>query len=153
VHFRVLIIGKIRERYIRLAIDDFVKRLKPFHHIEEVELRAADGSDPRRAVLADSLRLMDNVSRSERLWLLDREGIQLTSEQLASSIGDEETQGHQQITFAIGGAYGFNELVRERANIRWSFSKLTFLHEWSRAILFEQLYRATKIRRGEPYHH
>jgi len=153
VKYRIRCIGKIRERQIRLSIDDFLKRLMPYHHIEEVELRAADGSDPRRAVLADSLRVLDHTARSERIWLLDREGLELTSEQLAAALGEEELQGRQQITFLVGGAYGFNELVRERANVCWSLSKLTFLHEWSRALLYEQLYRSAKIRRGEPYHH
>lgn len=153
MHFRILCIGKIRERYIRMAIDDFTKRLKPFHDIEEVELRAADGSDARRAVLADSLRVLDNIARNDRVWLLDRQGTQLSSEQFASTLEEDELNGNQRITFVIGGAYGFNELVSERANLRLSFSRMTFLHEWSRAILLEQIYRATKIRRGEPYHH
>jgi 23S rRNA (pseudouridine1915-N3)-methyltransferase len=134
-------------------IDDLLKRLTPYHQIEEVELRAADGSDPRHAVLSDSLYVLDRIARVERVWLLDREGIQLSSEQLAAALGEEELQGRQQVTFVIGGAYGFNELVRERANVCWSLSKLTFLHEWSRALLLEQLYRSTKIQRGEPYHH
>jgi 23S rRNA (pseudouridine1915-N3)-methyltransferase len=134
-------------------IDDLHKRLTPYHHIEEVELRAADGSDPRRAILSDSLCVLDHIARAERVWLLDREGIQLSSEQLAAALGEEELEGRQQITFVIGGAYGFNGLVRERANVCWSLSKLTFLHEWSRALLFEQLYRSAKIQRGEPYHH
>ena len=153
VQFRLLTIGKIRERHIRVAVDDYLKRLKPFHTVEELELRAADGSEPRRAVLADSLNVLDHLARNERVWLLDRQGIELTSEQLASALGEDEQNGNQRITFIIGGAYGFNELVAERANVCWSLSKLTFLHEWSRAIVLEQLYRATKIRRGEPYHH
>jgi 23S rRNA (pseudouridine1915-N3)-methyltransferase len=153
MHIRLLCIGRIRTPATRSLIDDFSYRLRPYHVVEEIELRAAPGDNRERAIRLDSDAVLARLEPSEQLWLLDREGKDWSSEQLASALRTEEEQGRNALTLAIGGAYGFDARLQGRANIRWSLSKLTFLHEWARAIVVEQLYRATKIQRNEPYHH
>jgi 23S rRNA (pseudouridine1915-N3)-methyltransferase len=87
------------------------------------------------------------------LWLLDREGKQFSSEEFAARMQGLADEGTGRIVFAIGGAYGTGEALRARADVRWSLSRLTLLHEWARAVVLEQLYRSAKIARNEPYHH
>jgi 23S rRNA (pseudouridine1915-N3)-methyltransferase len=153
VHITLLCVGRIRTRATRDLIDDFLQRLRAYHTIEEIETRAAAGDLPERAIVADSENVLSRIDRSDRVWLLDREGRQWSSEELARNFAAEERQGKGRMTLVIGGAYGFDERVQKRADVRWSLSSLTFLHEWARAITTEQLYRATKILRNEPYHH
>lgn len=153
MHIRLLCVGRIRTAATRALIDDFLKRLRAYHTVDEDELRAAAGVDPLRAIAADGESILSRLDRGERLWLLDREGEAWSSEELAIHLAAEERQEKGRMTLAIGGAYGFDARVQTRADRRWSLSRLTFLHEWARAIAVEQLYRATKIRRNEPYHH
>ncbi len=153
MHIRLLCIGRIKTAATRDLIDDFAKRLRAYHTFEEIELRAAAGDDQLRAITADSETALSRVDRTDRVWLLDREGIAWSSEELAAQCTREDKHEKARISVLIGGAYGFDERVQARANIRWSLSRLTFLHEWARAIVLEQLYRASKIQRNEPYHH
>ena len=96
---------------------------------------------------------MAALDPSDVLWLLDREGREFSSIELAERFRDLADAGTGRIVFAIGGAYGTGEALRERAAVRWSLSRLTFLHEWARVVVLEQLYRSAKIARNEPYHH
>ncbi len=153
MHIRLLCIGRIKTSATRALIDDFARRLRAYHTFEEIELRAAAGDDPPRAIAADSETALHRIDRADRLWLLDREGVAWSSEELAAQCTREELSPKGRISLLIGGAYGFDDRVRARADIRWSLSPLTFLHEWARAIVVEQLYRASKIQRNEPYHH
>ena len=87
------------------------------------------------------------------LWLLERDGTELSSVELAQHLRALADEGIQRLVLAIAGAYGASEELVARADLRWSLSRLTFLHEWARALVVEQLYRAAKIARNEPYHH
>jgi 23S rRNA (pseudouridine1915-N3)-methyltransferase len=149
----LLCIGRIKTSATRALVDDFARRLRAYHTFEEIELRAAAGDDPVRAITADSETALNRIDRTDRLWLLDREGTAWSSEELAAQCTREERLEKARFSLLIGGAYGFDERVRTRADLRWSLSPLTFLHEWARAIVVEQLYRASKIQRNEPYHH
>jgi len=138
---------------IRSLVDEYLRRLTPYYSIDEVELRAASGRTPERAIADDTTNVLAAIRDDESLWLLDREGTAWSSQQLAAQLIDEGFTGTSRLTLAIGGAYGFDARLQRRANRRWSLSPLTFLHEWARAIVTEQLYRAAKIHHGEPYHH
>ncbi len=87
------------------------------------------------------------------MWLLERSGQELSSEELSERITLLADGGTKRLVFAIAGTFGASRELAERAQFRWSLSRLTFLHEWARAIVLEQLYRAAKIARNEPYHH
>jgi rRNA large subunit m3Psi methyltransferase RlmH len=90
---------------------------------------------------------------SDRVWLLERSGELLTSEEVARRIERLPHEGIARLTVVVAGTYGASEQLLARADLRWSLSRLTFLHEWARALAVEQLYRAAKIARDEPYHH
>ena len=151
--FRLLAVGKIRERYVRDAVADFSRRLARYHAFEEHEIAASFGGDANRAMREEGDRIIRTLEPSEPFWLLERGGIQLSSLALSAKITALADAGAARLTIAIAGPYGSSAKLIERADFCWSLSELTFLHEWARAIAVEQLYRAAKIARNEPYHH
>lgn len=153
MHLRLIAVGKLREAYLAAAADDFRKRLRPYHRLEEIEVRAADGSDPERAMEAEADAILRALEPHDHVWLLERTGDEITSEELAARLERLAVDGISRVTFVIAGTYGAAPRLLARANVRWSLSRLTFLHEWARAIVLEQLYRAAKIAANEPYHH
>lgn len=150
---RVLAVGKIREPYIAAAIDDFSRRLTRYEPFSMLEVAASPGSDPERAMREEGERIIRALEPSEPLWLLERTGAQLGSIELSERLRVHADAGTTRLSIAIAGTYGASPALLERATFAWSLSQLTFLHEWARAIVLEQLYRAAKIARNEPYHH
>jgi 23S rRNA (pseudouridine1915-N3)-methyltransferase len=149
----LIAVGKIREPYIAAALDDFRKRLVRYVSFEEVEVAASHGADAARAMREEAGRIERALVPGEPFWLLDREGSALSSVALSTELQRLADEGNGRLTLAIAGTYGADPALRKRADFVWSLSSLTFLHEWARAIVVEQLYRAMKIARNEPYHH
>ena len=138
MRYRVVAVGRIREPGVRAACDDYLERLKRYARVEERETK-------------DEARILEAVPEGSRLVALSERGEQWTSGQLADWTARWEMDGRD-VAFAIGGADGLPEPVTRRAERTWSLSKLTFPHELARLLVYEQLYRAYAIRRGEPYH-
>jgi 23S rRNA (pseudouridine1915-N3)-methyltransferase len=153
VQLRVVAVGRVREHYVRLACEDFSKRLAPYYPIEIVEVKASLGSQPNGAMREESERVLKALHKDDCVWLLDRAGDEVSSEGLARMIAAVANAGTRRMVFVIAGTFGADDALRERADFVWSLSKLTFLHEWARMIVLEQLYRAAKIARNEPYHY
>ena len=153
MRYRLLCVGRIRERALSVLVDDFAKRLTRYHALDIVEVPDARIRDTESAMRNEGQSLLRRIDDAEPVWLLERSGNELSSEELAARIDGLEQQGLSRLTLVIAGPYGSSHALRERANFRWSLSRLTFLHEWTRALVVEQLYRAAKIARGEPYHH
>ncbi len=150
---RLVAVGKIRESYVAAACGDFSRRLAPYYTLETREIKASALGDPALAAREESQRILRSIGSDDRVWLLDGTGTQFSSVELSRAIQGETHAGARRIVFCIGGAFGSSPALRERADVVWSLSKLTFLHEWARMIVLEQLYRSAKIMRGEPYHH
>ena len=153
MQFRLIAVDKIRTPYIADACAEFRKRLRPYVPYEEVEVRSASGSNPGAAIRDETERILRLVRPDESLWLLERTGTELSSEDLARKLDGATHAGTSRLTFVVAGTYGAGDALMERADFKWSLSQLTFLHEWARMIVLEQLYRAAKISRNEPYHH
>ncbi len=153
MHVRLIAVGKIRERYIADAVADFRARLRPYHRLEEIEVRAADGADPARAVATEGDAILKLLDPADHVWLLERAGESMSSEELSRRIERLPHAGIARLTLVVAGTYGASDALSARADVRWSLSALTLLHEWARALVLEQLYRAAKIARDEPYHH
>ena len=151
MHLRIVAVGDGVDPAVAAICAEFQKRLGAYHRLEIIELRSASGSDPAKAIREEGERVLKTASESV-LWLLDRTGTELASEELSAKIIELEPRGRA-LTLAIGGTFGVAPAVRARADFIWSLSKLTFLHEWARMLVLEQLYRAAKIARSEPYHH
>ncbi len=138
MRYRVVAVGRIRDAALRAACDDYLDRLRHYTRVEEGEVK-------------DEARILGAVPDGSRLVALSRSGASCTSAELAAWTSRWEQDGRD-VTFAIGGAEALPDLVLRAAELVWSLSQLTFPHELARVILYEQLYRAYTIRRGEPYH-
>ena len=153
MQLRLIAIDKLRTRYVADACAEFRKRLSPYFPYEEVELRASSGSDPALAQREEAERVLRIVRPDERVWLLERTGTELSSVELSKKLTAVSHEGITRMTFVVAGTFGADAALHARADFLWSLSRLTYLHEWARMIVLEQLYRAAKIARNEPYHH
>jgi 23S rRNA (pseudouridine1915-N3)-methyltransferase len=149
----MICVDKVRSQYVAEACNDFRARLRPYYALEEIDVKPGSGKDPLTAMHEEFERVARHLRTGDRVWLLDRAGTQLSSIAFARRIGEAETSSAARLTFVIAGAFGSHDELRARAQCVWSLSKLTFLHEWARMLVLEQLYRAAKIARGEPYHY
>ena len=145
----IIAVDKLREAYVRNGCELYVKRLRPYHAVTTVEVRKGSGA---AASADEGRRILERIAPTDVVWALEREGDAIASTTLAKRIALLERAGHRRMVLAIGGVEGLSEAVLARADLRWSLSPLTFLHEMTRLIVLEQLYRAAKIARGEPYH-
>ncbi len=150
---QLLAVGRVRETYIAAACDDYRTRLRRYASLDEVEIAASHGGDPQRAIDEEGARILTRVDPAGPVWLLERTGAQLSSVALAEWLRSLAETGTTRLTIVVAGTYGASEALLARATWRWSLSELTLLHEWARALVLEQLYRAAKIARNEPYHH
>ena len=155
---RIVAAGKLKEKYLREGVAEYEKRLAPFASVEVLETReeymAENPSEAQRqqALAKEGERLLRLVPEKSFLIVLDVKGKLLSSEALAKELAGLALQGRSDLTFLIGGAFGLSPAVRERADLRISFSPMTFTHQMVRLLLYEQIYRAFKINRGEKYH-
>ncbi len=143
----LLVIGKLKEKFLVEGVEEYLKRIKNFAKVEVREISEC------RTVDEEGKKLLAQVPRDSFLIVLDVAGNALTSEQLAKKISSLTLRGVSDITFLIGGAFGLSDEVRQAAGLRLSLSKMTFTHQIARLIIVEQIYRAFKINRGEPYHY
>ena len=154
----IVSVGKIKEKYIKLGIEEFSKRLKPYCKLSFAEV--PDEQAPEKLSEKDLLavknkegdKILAKIKDSHYVIALDVKGVSWSSEQLASEMEKLSVHGKSSITFVIGGSNGLSEAVLTRANQKLSFSKMTFPHQLMKLILLEQVYRAFRIRKGEPYH-
>ncbi len=153
MNVRLIAVGRIREPYVARACDDFRRRLRAYFPYEEIEVKAADGSDPRQAMREEAERILKLVRPDDLVWLLERTGDELSTEDLRRRVQDVTHGGTSRLTLVVGGTFGAGDALLSRADFRLSLSRLTFLHEWARMLVLEQLYRVAKIARNEPYHH
>lgn len=155
LHLRVIAIGQLKERFWKDACAEYLKRLRPYAEVSVVELADVDparAGGEEAAVLREGEAVLRTLQPGERVILLDINGKEVTSPGMANTLEDLPLEGVNDIAFVIGGSCGVSKAVRERADNRWSFGRITLPHNLARVVLLEQLYRAFKIQRGEPYH-
>jgi 23S rRNA (pseudouridine1915-N3)-methyltransferase len=154
----IVAVGKIKEKYLTMGIAEFVKRLTPYCRLSIIEVdeeRMPDNpsdAEKVKVLLKEGERMLKHVKEGTYLIVLDVVGKLASSEELAEKISNLGISGKSDITFVIGGAFGLSPDIVKAANERLSFSKMTFTHQMIRLLLVEQVYRAFKINRGEPYH-
>lgn len=158
MRFTILAIGKIKEKWMRQGIEEYVKRLTPISRldiIEQEEEKMPDNPSPllkEKIMEKEGEKLLKYLKPDDCLVLLDLKGKPMSSEGLADWIEDRMVKGTSHFYFMIGGPYGNGENIRKRADMKISISAMTFTHQMARMILSEQIYRAMKIIRHEPYH-
>jgi 23S rRNA (pseudouridine1915-N3)-methyltransferase len=158
VNISIVTIGKLKEKYLKQGIDEYLKRLSIYAKVEVIELpdeKAPENlseTEMEQVKEKEGERLLGKISDDTHVIALAIEGKMKSSEQLAKELDQLATYGKSKVAFVIGGSLGLSKAVMKRANDTLSFSKMTFPHQLMRLILLEQVYRAFRINRGEPYH-
>lgn len=158
VKITILTVGKIKEKYWNLAIQEYTKRLSRYCKTEMVEVADEKTPDGAGAALEEQIKekeaskLLAKIPSDAYVIALAIEGTMLDSVQLSEKVEQLGVRGMSHIVFVIGGSLGLSQSVLSRANEWLSFSKMTFPHQMMRVILLEQIYRAYRIIHHEPYH-
>ncbi|HHU69224.1 MAG TPA: 23S rRNA (pseudouridine(1915)-N(3))-methyltransferase RlmH [Thermoanaerobacterales bacterium] len=154
----IIAVGKINKGYIRDGIRDFVTRLKPYSSVEIIEIIEEQAPDGIGEKLKNEIkeregeRILKRINKNTYIIALDIRGTSISSDKFSDKINKLALSGDSHITFIIGGSYGLSPNILRASNFIMSFSTMTFPHQLMRLILLEQIYRAFKIIRGEPYH-
>ena len=154
----IICVGKIKEKYLKLGIDEFKKRLSKYCKLEIIELddeKAPENLSDKEMLMIkekEGKKILSKIKDNSYVIALALDGKNLSSEELADTINNWGVRGNSHIGFIIGGSLGLSDEILSRANYKLSFSKMTFPHQLMRLILLEQVYRAYRINSGEPYH-
>ena len=154
----ILAVGKIKEKYYRDAADEYLKRLSRYAKVSVTEVkdeRTGEGASERENSIVkqtEAKRLMQYIDDDAVLIALCIEGEQRSSEQFADTISSFENRGASHLQFIIGGSLGLDDVIKDKATLRLSFSQMTFPHQLARVVILEQIYRAYRIKNNEPYH-
>lgn len=158
MQIQIIVVGKLKEKYLKDGTDEYLKRLQSYAKMEIIEV--AEEKEMHNSSLADELiikskeggRIEKHIKSDTILIALAIEGDMLSSEALANQMAEMALAGKSHLTFVIGGSLGLDANIIKRADIVLSFSKMTFPHQLMRLILLEQLYRGFRINTGAPYH-
>ena len=155
---KIFAIGKIKEKYLKEGINEYLERIKPYSQIEIVEVNdepIVDNPHPseiKKAIDTEGSRVLKLLKPNDYLIGLDLNKKEFSSPEFAEHLNKKFVAGGSNISFVIGGSYGLSDELKQRCNDSISLSKMTFLHQMTRLILLEQIYRAFKINRNETYH-
>lgn len=158
VSVTLIAVGKIKEKYLREALDEYAKRLSAYCKFEVVEVKdekTPDSPSTREKQLVlerEGDRISAKIPQGAAVISLCVEGKQMTSERFAELISGYSIRGISKIAFIIGGSFGLDEKIKALSDVRLSFSEMTFPHMLMRVILAEQLYRGFTITEGKTYH-
>ncbi|WP_423408622.1 23S rRNA (pseudouridine(1915)-N(3))-methyltransferase RlmH [Heyndrickxia sp. MSNUG] len=158
MNISIVTVGKLKEKYLKQGIEEYLKRLGSYAKVDVIEV--SDEKAPEE--LSETERVQVKQKEGERILAkinpdayviaLAINGKLKSSEELADSLDKLATYGKSKVAFVIGGSLGLSDEVLKRSDEQLSFSKMTFPHQLMRLILVEQIYRAYRINRGEPYH-
>lgn len=158
MRIQLVVVGKLKEHYLKDGVAEYTKRLRPYTRLETIEVsedKASESLSAKERELVkqrEGERLIAKLKADRHVIALDIKGDELSSEQFAAYMHRLGTSGQSEVAFVIGGSLGLSQDVLDRADLRLSFSRMTFPHQLMRLILLEQIYRAFKINRGETYH-
>ena len=150
MRIRIIWTGKTRDARLRALIEDYAERLSHFARFEVTELRDLGRTD-KTGIDKETKRISDALRPGSITVLLDPDGTEWTSQQLAAQVQRWEGNGIKEVAFVVGGPSGVADDLKAHADKRWSLSRLTLTHEMARVLLLEQLYRAYTIVHGLPY--
>lgn len=154
----LIVLGKIKEKYLNEAIDEYKKRISRFASLNIVELKDRDKPDKlsdaelEKIIDEESEEILTKIDEESFVITLEIEGKLLTSEEFAEEIKNVSVRGYSKITLIIGGSNGFNKKVSSKADLKLSFGRMTMNHKLMRVVLLEQIFRCFKIINNEAYH-
>lgn len=153
----VIAVGGLKEKFFREAAAEYQKRLSAYAKLEileiaEARLRGESGAEIARALEEEGGRILQKIGPRAYVTALCVEGRQMGSVEFSEKLAEVTASGRSELVFAIGGSHGLSDAVKRRADLRLSFSEMTFPHQLMRVVLLEQLYRACNIEAGGKYH-
>ena len=152
---KIIALGKIKEKFLKEGIDEFLKRLTPYASVEIIELSPIEIKDEHlteRVLDEEGDKILSHIKPQSFVITMEILGKQFSSEEFAKKINSLTNEGQSEIVFVIGSSCGLSKKVSVRSNLKMSMSKMTFLHQFARLLLVVQIYRAFKIIKGETYH-
>lgn len=152
---KIIALGKIKEKFLKDGIDEYLTRISPYCSLEIIELSPIEIKDENlttKILDEEGEKILAQIKKDSYVITLEIKGNQLSSEELAYKIDEINKSGVSELIFIIGSSCGISGSVSQRANFKLSFSKMTFLHQFARLLLLEQIYRSFKILRNETYH-
>ncbi|MBB5174749.1 23S rRNA (pseudouridine(1915)-N(3))-methyltransferase RlmH [Texcoconibacillus texcoconensis] len=158
MNISIVTVGKLKEKYLKQGIAEYEKRLQPYAKVQIVEVadekapETLSETEEKQVKDKEGERILGKISADTYVIALAIEGKTYSSEKFAQKLDQLATYGKSKVAFVIGGSLGLSEDVLKRADEQFSFSPLTFPHQLMRLMLLEQVYRAFRINRGEPYH-
>ena len=158
MNISIVTVGKLKEKYLKQGIDEYLKRLTSYAKVEVIEVsdekapEELSETEMEQVKQKEGERILAKIGDDVHVIALAINGKMRSSEELADTLDKLATYGKSKIAFVIGGSLGLSDQVLTRANEKLSFSKMTFPHQLMRLILVEQIYRTFRINRGEPYH-
>ncbi|WP_309090508.1 23S rRNA (pseudouridine(1915)-N(3))-methyltransferase RlmH [Domibacillus sp.] len=158
MNISIITVGKLKEKYLKQGIDEYVKRLSAYAKIDIIEVsdekapEILSDAEMKQVKEKESERILAKIGQDTYVIALAINGKMKSSEQLAADLDKLATYGKSKIAFVIGGSLGLSDAVLKRADDKLSFSPMTFPHQLMRLVLVEQVYRSFRINRGEPYH-
>ena len=158
MHIQIVAVGKLKEKYLVQGIAEYAKRLAPYAKLDIVEVpdeqapESMSAADEERVKAKEGERILAKLRPDAHVVAMAIDGQMWTSEQLSAHLADLGTYGKSHVAFVIGGSNCLSPDVLRRAATKLSFGRITYPHQLIRLIVVEQVYRAFKIMRGEPYH-
>lgn len=158
MHIQIIAVGKLKEKYLTMGIAEYAKRLGPYLKLTITEVSDEKAPETMSAAEEEQVRvregekILSHIKQEAHVIALAIDGQLWSSEEIAEQLDKLATYGKSHIVFVIGGSNGLSAEVLKRANQKLSFGRITFPHQLMRLVLVEQVYRAVKINRGEPYH-
>ncbi len=155
MNIKVIAVGKIREKYIKQGIEEFIKRIQPYSTLKTIEIPAETlkyQDQEEKCKQIEAQKILNLINDSAYVIAMEVKGKELCSQGLAKKINELNISGINQLVFIIGGAVGLHCSITKRADFQLSMSKMTLPHQLARLFLLEQIYRAFKIIKKEPYH-
>ncbi len=155
MNIKIIALGKIKEKFLKEGVDEFLKRLTPYSSVEIVELNPIEIKDENlieKVLDEEGERILAQIKPSSFVVTLEIGGKQFSSEEFSARVAGLINDGVSELVFVIGSSCGLSKNVSARADLKMSMSKMTFLHQFARLILVEQIYRAFKIMKNERYH-
>lgn len=148
---KLIVVGSIKEKYLKEAIEEYKKRLQKYTNLEIIELKDEGLLEIEKTYQKEAEKIEKHITEKDYIITLEIEGKEFSSEEFAEKL-EQIFIENSNIVFIIGGSYGLSPTIKEKAKIHLSFSKMTFPHQLFRVLLLEQIYRAYKIMNNEKYH-
>lgn len=154
----IIAVGKLKEKYLKQGIQEYMKRLSAYANMEIIEVpdeKAPENmseAEQEEVKRKEGEKILSKIPRDAYIISLEIKGQMITSEKFAEKLEQLMIHGKSKIVFVIGGSLGLSEEVRQQSYYALSFSKMTFPHQLMRLVLVEQVYRGFRILKGEPYH-